>query len=157
MGYTIEDLTSSFPLGSALWWWCWVVCNLKGWVVVYLVSYRVDNNIDMLGGRSIICVNACVAWWLWLVICERVVWLFGWLFVGCSVGWNAICEFNAAVPRIWVRGVCCWLSVWLRVLFLVPGRVFCVCRAHFACLSWERVANLLVGAGSERQVTARAS
>jgi len=25
----------------------------------------------------IICVNACVAWWLWLVICEHVVRLFG--------------------------------------------------------------------------------
>jgi len=28
-----------------------VVCNPKGWVVVYLVSYRVDD-IDMLSGRS---------------------------------------------------------------------------------------------------------
>ena len=27
------------------------MCNLKGWVVVYLVSYRVDD-MDMLGGRS---------------------------------------------------------------------------------------------------------
>jgi hypothetical protein len=47
--------------------------------VVYLVSYWADD-IDMLGGRSdylIICVDACVAWWLWLVICERVVHLFG--------------------------------------------------------------------------------
>ena len=28
-------------------------------------------------GGVIICVNACVAWWLWLVICERgaFVWL----------------------------------------------------------------------------------
>jgi len=50
MGY-IEDFTSSFPLGSALWVWCWVVCNLKGCVVVYLVIYRV-NNTDMLSGRS---------------------------------------------------------------------------------------------------------
>ena len=28
-----------------------MVCNLNGWVVVYLVNYRVDD-IDMLGGRS---------------------------------------------------------------------------------------------------------
>ena len=28
-----------------------MVCTLKGWVVVYLVSYRVDD-IDTLGGRS---------------------------------------------------------------------------------------------------------
>ena len=28
-----------------------MVCNLIGWVVVYLVSYRIDD-IDMLGGRS---------------------------------------------------------------------------------------------------------
>ena len=28
-----------------------MVCNLEGWVVVYLVSYRVDD-IDMLSGRS---------------------------------------------------------------------------------------------------------
>jgi hypothetical protein len=28
-------------------------------------------------GGVIICVNACVAWWSWLVICERVVRLFG--------------------------------------------------------------------------------
>jgi hypothetical protein len=43
---------------------------------VYLVSYRVDD-IDMLMGGVNICVNACVAWWLWLVICEREVRLFG--------------------------------------------------------------------------------
>ena len=43
---------------------------------MYLVSYRVDD-IDMLGGRSGFWVNACVARWLWLVICERVVRLFG--------------------------------------------------------------------------------
>ena len=43
---------------------------------MYLVSYRVDD-IDMLGGRSENCVNACVAWWLWLLISERVVRLFG--------------------------------------------------------------------------------
>ena len=152
MGY-IEDLTSSFPLGSALWWWCWVVCNLKGWVVVCLVNYRVDD-IDMLSGRSDYLSERCVAWWLWLVICERVVRLFGWLFVGCSAGWITICEINATVSNIWVRGVCCWLSVWLRALFLVPGRVSCVCRARFAGLSWERLANWLVGAGSERQVIA---
>ena len=36
-------------------------------------------------------------------------------------------------------------------------RVSCVCHARFACWSWERVASWLVGAGSERQVTARAS
>jgi hypothetical protein len=34
------------------------------------------------------------------------------------------------------------------------GRVSCVCRARCACLSWERVANWLVGAGAERQVIA---
>jgi len=28
-------------------------------------------------GGVVVCVNACVAWWLWLVICERVVRLFG--------------------------------------------------------------------------------
>ena len=28
-----------------------MVCNLIGWVVVYLVSYRIDD-VDMLGGRS---------------------------------------------------------------------------------------------------------
>jgi len=101
-------------------------------------------------GGVIFCVNTCIAWWLWLVICERVVRLFGWLFVGCdSEGWITICEFKATVPMIWVRGVCCWLSVWLRVLFLVPGRTSCVCRARFACWSWERVASWLVGAGSE--------
>ena len=58
MGY-IEDFTSSFPLGSALWVWCWVVCNLKGCVVVYLVIYRV-NNTDMLGERSdYLCERLC--------------------------------------------------------------------------------------------------
>ena len=30
-----------------------MVCNLKGRVVVYLVSYRVDD-IDMLGGRMVL-------------------------------------------------------------------------------------------------------
>ena len=34
------------------------------------------------------------------------------------------------------------------------GEVSCVCRARFACWSWERVASWLVGAGSERQVIA---
>ena len=34
------------------------------------------------------------------------------------------------------------------------GRVSCVCRACFACWSWERVASWLVGAGLERQVVA---
>jgi len=53
-----------------------VVCNLKGWVVVCLVNYRVDD-IDMLSGRSDYLSERCVAWWLWLVICERVVRLFG--------------------------------------------------------------------------------
>ena len=43
---------------------------------------------------------------------------------------------------------------WLRVPFLVPGRVSCVCRARFTCWSWERMASWLVGAGSERQVIA---
>ena len=43
---------------------------------------------------------------------------------------------------------------WLRVPFLVPGRVSCVCRARVACWSWERVASWLVGAWSERQVIA---
>ena len=47
-----------------------------------------------------------------------------------------------------------FLFGWLRGLFLVSGRVSCVCRAHFACLSWERVARWLVGVGSERQVIA---
>jgi hypothetical protein len=42
----------------------------------------------------------------------------------------------------------------MRVLFLVPGRASCVCRARFAGWSWERVAGWLVGAGSERQVIA---
>jgi hypothetical protein len=148
MGY-IEDLTSSFPLGSALWWWCWVVCNLKGWVVLYLESYQVDD-IDVLDGRSdYLCGRLCCIE-LWLVICERVVRLFGWLFVDCSVGWITISEFNATVSMIWVRGVCGRLSVWMSVLFLVPGRVSCVCRARFAGWSWERVASWLVGAGSER-------
>jgi len=36
-----------------------VVCNLIGWVVVYLVSYRVDD-IDMLSGRSdFLCERLC--------------------------------------------------------------------------------------------------
>ena len=36
-----------------------MVCNLKGWVVVYLVSYWVDD-IDMLGGRSdYLCERLC--------------------------------------------------------------------------------------------------
>jgi hypothetical protein len=36
-----------------------VVRNLNGWVVLYLVSYRVDD-IDMLGGRSdYLCERLC--------------------------------------------------------------------------------------------------
>jgi len=49
--------------------------SFKNWVVVNLVVYRVDD-ISLLGGRCDICVNACVAWWLWLAICERVMRLF---------------------------------------------------------------------------------
>ena len=58
-----------------------MVCNLKGWVVVYLVSYWVDD-IDMLGGRSdylcerLCCMvivasdlRACGAF-VWLTVCR---------------------------------------------------------------------------------------
>ena len=38
--------------------------------------------------------------------------------------------------------------------FWYRGGHLVVCRARFACWSWERVASWLVGAGSERQVIA---
>ena len=97
----------------------WSALSQVGLLCIYALSYWVDD-IDMLGGRVIFCVNACVAWWSWLVICEHVVRLFGRLCVGCSIGWITICEINATVSRIWLRGVCCWLlfgcvsSFWYR-------------------------------------------
>ena len=58
-----------------------MVCNIKGWVVFYLVSYRVDD-IDMLSGRSdylcerLCCMvivasdlQACGAF-VWLTVCR---------------------------------------------------------------------------------------
>jgi len=101
-------------------------------------------------GGVIVCVGACIAWWMWLVICERVVRLYGWLFVGCcSEVWITIYEFNVTVSMIWVRGVCCWLSVWLLVFILVLGRIF-VFALHALLVGLGREASWLVGAGSER-------
>jgi len=44
-------------------------------------SFGVCAGMIMLGGlksqRLFVWMDACVAWWLWLVICERVVRLFG--------------------------------------------------------------------------------
>ena len=54
-----------------------MVRNLKGWVVAYLVSYRVDD-IDMLGGR---CDNLCECLCCMVVVasdlraCGAFVWL----------------------------------------------------------------------------------
>ena len=48
-----------------------MVCNLRGWVVVYMVSYRVDD-IDLLGGRSdnfVAYIRACGAF-VWLTVCK---------------------------------------------------------------------------------------
>ena len=58
-----------------------MVCNFKGWVVVYLENYRVDG-IDMLSGRSdylcgrLCCMvvvasdmRACGAF-VWLAVCR---------------------------------------------------------------------------------------
>ena len=37
-----------------------MVCNLEGWVVVYLVRYWVDDIDDMLSGRSdYLCERLC--------------------------------------------------------------------------------------------------
>ena len=58
MGY-IEDLTSPFPLGFTLCGWCWVVYNLKSWVVVYLASYRVDDIHMLSGGSDYLCGRLC--------------------------------------------------------------------------------------------------
>ena len=54
-----------------------MVCNLKGWVVAYLVSYWVDD-IDMLGGRSDnLCERLCcmVVMASDLRVCGAFVWL----------------------------------------------------------------------------------
>jgi hypothetical protein len=58
-----------------------VVCTLKGWVVVYLVSYRVDD-IDMLGGRSD-------------HLCERLCYCMVVAASDGNVSFNVIRRFNA--------------------------------------------------------------
>ena len=36
-----------------------MVCNLKGWVVVYLVSYRIDDINMLRGRRDFSCERLC--------------------------------------------------------------------------------------------------
>jgi len=131
----------------------------------------------VLGGLQSHRLSWCVSgklsgWWYWYAGWEEC--FFVWTLVlhggsdlwacGAFV-WLTVCRLwfsrldyylrvKATVSMVWVRGVCCWLFVCLRVLFLVPGRTSCACRARIACLSWERVASWLVAAGSEKQVIA---
>ena len=57
----------------------------------------------------VVCISVCVVGWLWQAICERVMRLLGSVFAGCSLEGDKFC----------VRGRCCWLTIWLRFLFLV--------------------------------------
>jgi hypothetical protein len=46
---------------------------------------------------------------------------------------------------------CCWLTIWLRFLFLVVcGKADCVCRARFAGWLCEGAASWVVGVSSDR-------
>ena len=105
---------------------CAVMHDGAGWSAIskvgLLCTWKIIGSMVLICwvGGVIICVDACVAWWLWLVICERVVRLFGWLFVGCSVCWITFCEFNATVSMIWVRGVFADCNVTNNVVLFYP-------------------------------------